>query len=197
MLKFSTMRVITFDIETSNTFDEVGSASAADLDLAVICIHDSETGEITSYLQEDLNKLWPIMEKADALVGWNSDHFDIPLLNKYYEGDLTKIKSIDLMNELKKSCGRRIKLDYVAQATLGEAKSADGLQSIIWWRQGKIDEVIEYCKQDVNVTRKIYDYAMKNKSLKFIKDGQTSEFEIDTSDWDKIEDAEPIPQTLF
>jgi len=197
MLKFSTMRVITFDIETSNTFDEVASPNAADLDLAVICIHDSETGEITSYLQEDLSKLWPIIEKADSLVGWNSDHFDIPLLNKYYDGDLTKIKSVDLMAELKKTAGRRIKLDYVAQGSLGEAKSADGLQSIIWWRQGKIDEVIEYCRQDVNVTRKIYDYAIKNGSLKFIKDGMIEEFPVDTSAWEKKEEKEFTPQTLF
>lgn len=191
------MRVITFDIETSNTFDEVASPNASDLDLAVICIHDSKTNEITSYFQEDLDKLWPIIKEADVLVGWNSNHFDIPLLNKYYDGDLTKIKSVDLMVELKKTAGRRIKLDYVAQATLGEAKSADGLQSIVWWRNGEKDKVVEYCKQDVNVTRKIYDYALKNKSLKFIKDGITEEFPVDVSEWDKVEEAEPVPQTLF
>jgi len=200
------MRVITFDIETSNTFDDVGSQDPADLDLAVICIHDSETNEFSSYFKEDLNKLWPIIEKADALVGWNSDHFDIPLLNKYYVKDhvksgnhtasLTKIKSVDLMNELKKTAGRRIKLDYVAQGSLGEAKSANGLQSIIWWRNGEKEKVVDYCIQDVKVTRNIYDYAIKNQSLKFIKDGATEEFPVDTSNWEKKDEVPDEPPTL-
>lgn len=190
------MRVLTFDIETTNTFDEVESGSPEDLDLAVVCVHDSKTNEINSYLQEDLPKLWPIIESSDMLVGWNSDHFDIPILNKYYEGDLNQIKSLDLMNELKKSTGRRIKLDHVAQATLGESKSADGLQSIIWWRNGEIDKVIDYCKQDVNVTRKIYDYALENKSLKYTKNGGTEEAKIDTSEWKKIDEDTGVIPTL-
>lgn len=190
------MRIITFDIETSNTFDETGSPDPADLDLSVVCVHDSETGEITSYFQEELDKLWPLMEKADALVGYNSDHFDIPLLNKYYSGDLTKIKSIDLMNEIKKSFGRRVKLDDVVQATLGEAKSAHGLQAIIWWRQGEKEKVVEYCKQDVNVTRNLFDFMKENKFVYLEKDGQKIKIEIDTVDWDKLEEKEIEPQTL-
>lgn len=190
------MRIITFDIETSNTFDETGSPDPADLDLSVVCVHDSETGEITSYFQEELDKLWPLIEKADALVGYNSDHFDIPLLNKYYSGDLTKIKSIDLMNEIKKTFGRRVKLDDIVQATLGEAKSAHGLQAIIWWRQGEKDKVVEYCKQDVNVTRNLFDFMKKNKFVYLERDGEKIKIEIDTTDWDKLEEKEIEPQTL-
>jgi DEAD/DEAH box helicase domain-containing protein len=190
------MRVLTFDIETTNTFDDVASPNAVDLDLAVVCVHDSETNEITHYFQEDLNKLWPLIEESDILVGWNSDHFDIPLLDKYYNGDLNQIKSLDLMAELRKSIGRRVKLDHVAQATLGEAKSADGLQSIVWWRNGEKQKVVDYCKQDVKVTRDIYDYALKNKSLKFTKNGGTREAEIDTSDWDKLEENGGVAPTL-
>jgi DEAD/DEAH box helicase domain-containing protein len=190
------MKVLTFDIETTNTFDEVGSPDPADLDLAVVCVHDSDSGETTSYFKEELDKLWPLMEKADVLVGWNSDHFDIPLLNKYTELDLNKIKSLDLMNELKKSVGRRIKLDHVAEATLGENKSAHGLQAIVWWRNGEKQKVVNYCIQDVAVTRKIYEYALENKSLKYTKDGAIIEADVDTSDWEKLEKTESEPQTL-
>ncbi|MEI6490468.1 MAG: ribonuclease H-like domain-containing protein, partial [bacterium] len=90
------MRKIFLDIETRNTFQEVGKAEPEMLDISVVCIFDSETGEYTSYLQEDLPKLWPVIEKAEMLVTFNGDHFDIPLLNKYYNGDLTKIKSLDI-----------------------------------------------------------------------------------------------------
>lgn len=191
------MKILTFDIETTNTFDEVGSPNAVDLDLAVICVLDSETNEMTHYFKEDLHKLWPLMEQADMLISYNGNHFDIPLLDKYYAGDLTQIKSLDLLVEIKKTLGRRIKLDDIATATLGESKSADGLQSIVWWRQGKIDEVVAYCKQDVVVTRKVYDFAMQNGHLLYIKDGKKEQIPLDTSTWEIIPESTMTPTLGF
>ncbi len=162
------MRKITFDVETSNIFTEVGSNNPADLDISVVCIHDSETDEYSSYLQEDFPKLWPILEEADMLIGFNSDHFDIPLLNKYYPGDLTTIKSLDILREVKNVLGRRIKLDTIAEATLGKKKIGHGLEAITWWRNGQKDKVIKYCLEDVKITKQVYDYACKNNALKYV-----------------------------
>jgi DEAD/DEAH box helicase domain-containing protein len=191
------MKILTFDIETTNTFDEVGSPNAVDLDLAVICVHDSETDEMTHYFKEDLGKLWPLIEQADMLVSYNGDHFDIPLLNKYYAGDLTQIKSLDLLVEIRKTLGRRIKLDDIASATLGQKKSADGLQSIVWWRQGKIDEVVAYCKQDVVVTKNVYDYAMTNSHVLYEKNGVKEQIALDTSTWEQPEENNLAPTLGF
>lgn len=191
------MKILTFDIETTNTFDEVGSSNPADLDLAVVCVHDSYTDQITHYFKEDLGKLWPLIEEASMLISYNGDHFDIPLLNKYYAGDLTQIKSLDLLVEIRKVLGRRIKLDDVATATLGESKSADGLQSIIWWRQGKIDEVVAYCKQDVVVTKKVYDYARTNGYLLYGKNGVQEKIPLDTSKWEEPAENNMAPTLGF
>ena len=191
------MKILTFDIETTNTFDEVGSPNAADLDLAVICVYDNETDEMTHYFKEDLGKLWPLIEQADMLVSYNGDHFDIPLLNKYYAGDLTQIKSLDLLVEIRKTLGRRIKLDDVASATLGQKKSADGLQSIVWWRQGKIDEVVAYCKQDVVVTKNVYDYAMANGHVLYEKNGVKEQIALDTSTWEQPSENNLAPTLGF
>lgn len=177
------MRVITFDIETSNIFQEVGSNDPADLDLALIGIHDSQTDTFDSFLQDDLPRLWKILEETDMLVGYNSDHFDIPLLNKYYPGDLSRIKSLDLLKEIHGSLGRRVRLDAVAEATLGENKSAHGLQSIKWWREGNVDAVRDYCLQDVAVTRKIFDYALKNGAVKYKELGKMKDLQLNTKKW--------------
>lgn len=182
------MRVITFDIETKNIFQDVGSNDPVDLDISVVCIHDSETGEFTSYLEQDFGKLWSIIEQADAFVTWNGDHFDIPLLNKYYPGDLTKIKSIDLMREVQQVLGRRLKLDTVGEATLGRNKSGHGLDAIEWWRAGEIDKIIKYCIEDVRLTRDLYDYAVQHKHLKYKELGTIKEVRIDTSKWLQKED---------
>jgi DEAD/DEAH box helicase domain-containing protein len=190
------MRKIIFDIETSNTFTEAGSSDAADLDLSVICIYDTETQKYSSFYQEELKDLWPILEKADILIGYNSDHFDIPLLNKYYSGDLTKIKSLDILKEIKNSLGRRLKLDTIAEATLGTNKSGHGLEAVVWWKQGKKEEVKKYCLDDVKITKEIYDYALKNGCLKFKDGGIIKDIKLDTSKWEKKSDS-AITHTLF
>ncbi|HVT75009.1 MAG TPA: ribonuclease H-like domain-containing protein [Candidatus Paceibacterota bacterium] len=179
------MRKIVFDIETRNIFQDVGSNDPKDLDISVVCLYDYETDQYHSFLQEDFGKLWPILEQADMLITFNGDHFDIPLLDKYYPGDLTTIKSLDLLKEVKKSLGFRIKLDSIAQATLGAGKSGHGLEAVTWWKQGEIEKIIKYCKDDVKVTKDIYDYALRNNSLKY-KDGlAVKEMKLDTKDWEK------------
>ena len=178
------MRQITFDIETANWLSDTGTNNPADLTIAIVCIHDSETGQFSSYLEHELPALWPILERADVLIGYNSDHFDIPLLNKHYPGDLTRIKSIDLMKEVQGVVGRRLKLDVLAEGTLNDKKSdGKGGQSIIWWRNGEVDKVREYCIKDVDLTRKIFDYALKNGGLKYKELGKTHEVKLDTSKW--------------
>lgn len=177
------MRIVTFDIETANWMSDIGSSNPADLTIALLCIHDSETGTYSSYLEHELHRLWNILERTDILVGYNSDHFDIPLLNKYYPGDLTRIKSLDIMKEIHASLGRRLKLDTIAEATLGENKSASGAQSLQWWRAGEVEKVRAYCLKDVEITKNIFDYALKNNSIKYKELGKSREVKLDTSKW--------------
>ena len=183
------MRKIVFDIETKNVFQDIGKNDPSLLDLSLVGVYDSETQLYTSYLEEELNKLWPIIEKADVLIGYNSDHFDIPLLNKYYPGDLTKIKSIDLLKEIKNSIGRRLKLDHIAEGTLGINKSGNGLQAITWWKQGEIEKIRAYCLDDVKITKKLYDYALKNKKLKYRDAGKLVTIPLITDTWETIDDT--------
>jgi DEAD/DEAH box helicase domain-containing protein len=183
------MRYIIFDLETQNIFQDVGTNDVTGLDISVGSFYDSVEDTYTTVTVDELHKVWPILEKADALVGYNSNHFDIPLLNKYYPGDLTHIKSIDLLESIRESLGRRLRLDSVAQATVGAKKSADGLQAVRWWREGKIDEIKKYCEQDVRVTKKVFDYAMANGHVLF-KDGyRKKEIPLDISSWGIKEDT--------
>jgi len=176
------MRVITFDIETVGEFQS-GARMLDNLELTICCIHDSETDSYDSFLKEDLPRLWKIFEHTDLLVGYNSDHFDIPVLNKYYPGDLTKIRSLDLLKEISEELGRRVRLDSIAEGTLGKKKIADGLQAMRWWKEGNIAKLREYCLKDVEITRKILDHALKTGALQFKELGIKKEVKLDTSKW--------------
>ena len=183
------MRKITFDLETKNFFQDVGSNDPADLDISVVCIHDSLTDQYSSFLEQDFGKLWAILEQADMLISWNGDHFDIPLLNKYYPGDLSQIKSLDLMKEAAKSLGRRLRLDSVGQATLGINKTAHGSEALEMWKNGEIDKLIAYCMNDVKMTKELYDYALTKGSLKYLDFGTVKELKLNTANWEVPESS--------
>ncbi len=189
------MRRVIFDIETTGEGMQ-GGFDLSKQELTVVCIHDSKTNEFSSYTKETLPQLWAILERTDVLVGYNSDHFDIPILNKYYPGDLTKIKSIDLLKEIKNILGRRLKLDSIAEATLGRTKTADGMQAVRWWKEGKIDLIIQYCIEDVRITKDVYEYAKKHKSLKYKDFDGVREVKLNPSEWEKVADAAAMTHTL-
>ncbi len=180
------MRRITFDIETTG---EAGAPfDMSKQELTIVGVYDSQTDAYTSYLQEELPQMWPLFERADVIIGYNSDHFDIPILNRYYAGDLGKIKSVDLLKEIKNVLGRRLKLDSVAQATLGKGKSGNGMEAVKWWAEGKIDKVREYCLDDVRITKELYDYALRNGSVKYKDFDGIREIKLDTSKWEQEAD---------
>ncbi len=166
------------------------------LELTLVGIHDSQTGEYSSFLKEELPKLWPIFESADILIGYNSDHFDIPILNKYYSGDLSRIKSIDLLKEVKQVLNRRLKLDNLAEATLGQKKIGSGLDAIAWWEAGEVDKVRKYCLDDVRLTLELYEYAKEHGVLKYKDFDGMREIKLDTSNWEKPNSSPALTHTL-
>ncbi len=174
------MRKIFFDIETQNFSNDV-----SEMNISLVGIYDSETDSYSSYTLDELNKLWPIFERADVLIGFNSDHFDIPVLNKYYPGDLSKIKSLDILQEIKDAYGRRMKLDQLAEGTLGKRKSGHGLDAIKWWKSGEIEKIRQYCLEDVKITKELYDFAIANQKLIFKEGNDLKEIRLDTAQWEK------------
>ena len=184
----SEINYIIFDIETQNTFDQVGSRDVTALDISLLVTYNSKTQEYESYMHDELHKLWPVLEDTDMLIGYNSDHFDIPLLDKYYPGDLTAIKSLDLMKEIQEVLGRRLRLDDVASATLGSKKSGSGLDAIRWWQAGEIEKIRKYCQKDVEITKRLFDHMLEHDSIKYKDFNKKKELAIDTTDWLKPTD---------
>lgn len=190
------MRKVVFDIETSNIFQEVGSNNPADLSISVVGIYEYENDVYRAFVEEEFSELWKIIENSDMLITFNGDHFDIPLLNKYYPGDLLKIKSLDILKEMQKAIGRRMKLDQIAEGTLGVSKSGHGLDAVRWWRDGEFEKVKKYCLDDVKITKDVYEYALKNGKLIFKEGPNMNEVKLDTSDWETLPESSSLNYTL-
>ncbi|CAN5283406.1 hypothetical protein BH10PAT2_BH10PAT2_3260 [soil metagenome] len=166
------MKQIILDVETQKTFEEVGGFFPDRLGISFVgvCVRDgfSGKGEMLKFFEADLPKLFPLLESADVIVGFNCDNFDMQTFLPYYKSDITKIATLDLMVRIKNSVGHRIGLDAVAQQTLGIGKSGDGLDAIKYFKSKDWDSLSKYCLQDVAVTRDIYDYGLKNGKVKFL-----------------------------
>ncbi|MEK7108227.1 MAG: ribonuclease H-like domain-containing protein [Patescibacteria group bacterium] len=158
---------VVLDIETQNTFEEVGGWFHDRLRISLVGVYFYETNEYTYYLEPDLPKLWPRLERAERIIGYNQKSFDNPVMNNYYPGDLNRLPQLDLLEEIHRSLGYRVKLDDVAQATIGMGKTGHGLQAVEFWKEGKIKELADYCLQDVRVTKEVYEFAKANGLVKF------------------------------
>ncbi len=161
-------REVVLDIETRNTFQDVGAYNPSLLQVSLVGVYFYETDTFEAFLEEDLPKLWPRLERADRIVGYNTIGFDYPCLQSYYTGDFSRLPSLDLLAEIEKRLGFRIKLDDVAQATLGVGKSGHGLQAVEFWKKGEIEKLKDYCLQDVKVTRDVYEHALQFGEIAFM-----------------------------
>jgi DEAD/DEAH box helicase domain-containing protein len=165
------MLEVILDVETKQIFDDVGGYFPEKLGISFVgvCVRENrfQKGTMQSFFEKDLSKLFPLLERADVVVGFNIDGFDMPTFIPYYNADISRIPTLDVMGRIKKSVGHRIGLDAVAKETLGAGKSGDGLDAIRYYKSGNFEALEKYCLRDVEVTRDVYDYGLKNGKIKF------------------------------
>lgn len=186
---------IVLDIETQNSFDDVGKYDPSLLKVSLVGLYSYATDSYTSYLEHELPEMWKVLEGADRIIGYNLFGFDYQVLNTYYAGDLSTFPTLDIMKVIEKQIGFRIKLDAVAHGSLGTGKSGNGLQAIEFFRRGEMDKLREYCLQDVKVTKEVYEYGLKNSNVRFHdKMGRLMEVGIDFAF--RKEQAAPVNLTI-
>lgn len=176
-------RLLSFDLETQNSFDDVGGRdNLGALKMSVGITYDPDKDRFEVYPEQRARELIDDLLDAQMVVGFNVRRFDYRVLEPYAGGrDLSKIKTLDLLEKLETILGHRVKLDSCATATLGTQKSGHGLQAIEWFRTGQMSKLIDYCKDDVKITWQVYEHGRKNKHI-FITDRNGGKRRVDV-DW--------------
>lgn len=155
---------VVFDVETQRTADEVGGWNhIRDLLLSVAVTYSTADSQYRVYTEGDVKLLVADLRAADLVVGYNVHRFDYEVLHAYTADSLSNLPTVDMLRDLHRGLGWRPKLDNVASATLGQTKSGDGLQAVRWFREGDVQRVIDYCKRDVEVTWRVYDFGRQNR----------------------------------
>jgi len=157
-----------FDVETQRLADEVGGwRYISKLGLAAAVTYSTGDGLFRHYTEDQVANLVSELQSADLVVGFNILRFDYEVLRPYTTVDLLRLPTVDMLAHIHQQLGFRVSLDSLAVATLGTKKSADGIQAVRWYKQGRLDEVLAYCEQDVVVTRDLYEFGRAHKYLQY------------------------------
>jgi DNA polymerase III epsilon subunit-like protein len=162
------MNIVYFDLETRKSAQEVGGwDKIRDLGMSIGVTYSTQRGSYAIYQEEQVNDLVRELQRADLVVGFNVLRFDYEVLHGYTILDLTQIPTLDMLVEVADRLKHRLSLDAIATATFGIEKTAEGLQAIQWFREGKLLEIAEYCCYDVKLTRWVHEFGRQHRQLHY------------------------------
>lgn len=172
---------LVFDIETQNFFTDpdVGWDNYAALKISVVGVYSYLEDRYYCYEEKEMDALADLFRDAKRIVGFSMNRYDIPVLNNYFQRikgapRLWEMERVDLLEEIEMATGSRVSLDRLAGANLGTGKTHHGSEAGALYREGKIEELKEYCLNDVKLTKELYDLYRKNNSL-LVPDKRTGE----------------------
>lgn len=159
------MSKIVFDIETKNTFNNVGG-NLDKFEVSVVGVYSYDKDEYKCFDENQMPELGELLKTANPLIGFNSKAFDVPILDKYFNYKLSAVPHFDIHEELEKILGHRIGLGVLGKANLGlEKTESTGLKAIKMYKEGDMENLKKYCLQDVRITKEIFDKIVKEESL--------------------------------
>lgn len=160
--------IVYFDLETQKSADEVGGWDKINrMGLSVGVTYSTARGDYKIYGEKQVNDLLNELQRADLVVGFNILRFDYEVLHGYTPFDLTQLPTLDMLVDLQAILNHRLSLDSIATATFGVEKTAEGLQAIEWFKEGKMIEIAEYCCYDVKITKLVHEYGCSQRQLHY------------------------------
>jgi DEAD/DEAH box helicase domain-containing protein len=156
------------DLETQRSFQEVGGWHRAQaMGISCVVLYDAGEDRFYEYLEHQIDPLVARVRTLDFLVGFNIKRFDYLVLKGYTDFNFLSLATLDILETVYTRLGFRLSLDHLARVSLGVKKSADGLQALKWWKEGRIQEIIDYCRMDVTVTRDLFVFGKTHGYLLF------------------------------
>jgi len=176
-------RVVVFDLETQKLAQDVGGwKNISKMRLSLGVAHTDAEG-FRTFTEETVGELIALLKSADLVVGFNHVGFDYEVLRAYTKEDLRALPNLDILLRVQAALGHRLNLDHLARHTLGKQKTGDGLDATRWFREGRMDLLEVYCREDVAITRDLYRYGLENGYLIYQrKNGSTAKIKVDWRD---------------
>jgi len=174
--------IVYFDLETQRTSNDVGGwENISKMGMSVGVTYSTRLGEYRIYPESKVLDLVEQLRRADLVVGYNILHFDYRVLMGYTIFDLpSECRSLDMILTVEEQLGHKLKLESLGQGCLGVGKTAEGMDALKWWKEGRIADIAEYCCYDVKVTMRVHEFGVQNKKCFYLdKFNQKKAFSVD------------------
>ena len=112
-----------------------------------------------------VNELLDHLEKADLVVGFNVKRFDYRVLSAYTGMDFQLLPTFDILEDIYQSAGFSALPGSSGIRDLNHGKTADGLQAVEWFREGNMEKLTDYCRNDVAVTKDLFFFGLEKGHL--------------------------------
>jgi DEAD/DEAH box helicase domain-containing protein len=160
--------IVYFDLETQKAAEEVGGWDhISRMGMSIGVTYSTAQDAYRIYGEKQVSDLLTDLQRADLVVGFNNLRFDYEVLHGYTSFDLRQLPTLDMMVDLQTQLKHRLSLDSIATATFGVEKTAEGLQAIQWFKEGKLLEIAEYCCYDVKITRLVHEFGVQHRQLHY------------------------------
>lgn len=148
--------------------------------ISVIGAYDSKDDRYRVFCADNFKEFFELADARDVLVSFNGIGFDNKVLlaaGVFRQIDIeADFVFYDILAELWNANGLRREftypthigfgLDAVAMANFGQKKSGNGALAPVEWQQGKIGSVIDYCLNDVKLTKRLFDRILETGGLR-------------------------------
>lgn len=191
---------IVLDLETQRLFSEIDRSKKHLLRISVVGIYDYREKSYFVFEEKEVSKLEPFLRSASFLIGFNIRNFDLEVLKPYLVRSLVGLPLLDLLEEIEIVRKHKVSLQSVAQATLKEGKSGTGLEAVQLYKDGRMEELKQYCLDDVRITKEIYEYGNTHGKVFFLSNRDWQIHEIPVTWGEKeptVTEGENFPSTLF
>ena len=123
------MDKLVIDIETKNTFADVGGQSNIEaMEASFVGVYSYNDNKYYSFFEDKFADLGKMLQKAGLIIGFSINRFDIPVMRKYFEPEnrfstgvnfnIMALSRYDILDELEETLGFRVGLDLLAKANL-------------------------------------------------------------------------------
>ena len=185
---------VVLDLETKYTFREFSDHKK--LEVSVAALYDYATDTQMTFLEDELPKMFPHLEHASYIVGFNIVSFDLPVLSPYYPGDTSAFSTFDILDDIRSKIGHRIGLNDAIHATLDKKKTGHGLMAIDLYKEKKWEELKKYCMDDVMLTKALFDYGVANGRIYYLNERGKVEIPVSWSKYMEDEGDSDVSLTL-
>ena len=164
-------KVLIFDLQTKKSYDDVGGKKAIDkMGVSRAGIYDYSKDKIILYDEENIQSLIQELFSSKLIVGINLKRFSFKVLSAFHQDDFNKLKSLDILEHLKKKLTFKPTFQGLFYGTFAIKQS---MRNDIYvprlYKQGKIDEISAICEENISEIRKFYDFG-KSKGHIFYDD---------------------------